>query len=154
MNKGIDDVLILNGPMLIRVVGHEITLNVHQSEVKIPYQPINIPNDIKKALVHRKGNMLLEVTSDIFDVEAFRFKDHDFDRDTIKALFKALLLASIQFIAKVSVDEDNAILIQNTYIENQQYFLSTIGVLDDALIIFAEIKVVTNPLKGKERKHA
>lgn len=80
------------------------------------------------------------MTSDIFDVLDESIQGYGFDEDTIRQVFKDLLLSSIQFIAKVAKEEDNAVLIQNTYQPTNKYFLSTIGVLEDAMIIFAEIK--------------
>lgn len=154
MNKNIKDVLVLNGPILIRVVDDKVIISAYQSEVKMPYNPIDTPPDISGVLVHRKGNVSLEVTSDVFDVLELPFDTNDFEDVTLKEIFKDLVLASIQFIAKVSVEEDRAVLIQNSYNTKSKYFLSTIGLIDDTRIIFAEIKEVSHIKKGKEKQDA
>jgi len=138
--NNIDNVLVLNGPILVRVIDNEIELTAYRQEAKMKYHPIDTPPDIKGILVHRKGRNTIEVTSDIYDVMDVSIEGYDFDETTIRQAFKDLLLSSIQFIAKVAKEEDNAILIQNTYQPINKYFLSTIGVLEDAMIIFAEIK--------------
>ncbi len=149
MSKDINDVLVLNGPILIRVVDDEVIISAYQSEAKIPYQPIDTPPDILGVLVHRNGPEALEVTSDIFDVLDLPFNDTELDAVSLQDLLSTLVLASIQFIAKISKEEDNAVLIQNSYNAGNKYFLSTIGLVGDTRIIFVEIKEATNTKKGK-----
>jgi hypothetical protein len=132
---------ILNGPMMIYVKDQQIHIQVYQNEYTLPITPRDTPHDIRGVVVHRKGPYPYNITSDIFDVNNLDYEDTIFDEATIHTLFVSLLEASIQFIATISQNEDTAVLIQNTFSQEKKYFYSTIGLLDDTRIIFADIKI-------------
>jgi hypothetical protein len=132
---------ILNGPMMIYVKDNQIYIQVYQKEYTLTMTRSNTPNDIRGVVVHRKGPYPYIITSDIFDVNKLQYEDNIFNEETIYTLFVSLLEASIQFIATISQNEDTAVLVQNTFSEEKKYFLSTIGLIDDIRIIFADIKI-------------
>lgn len=141
--------VVLNGPMMIKVDDDYVSINVYQHESKVPYQPKENPDPIEEVLGHRKGNLSFELTSDIFDCLNFNFKEKNLDKDTMLEMFNQMLESSLPFIAKISKEENLPVLIQNSFDEKKMYFLSTIGLLDDARIIFAEIKLGIKKKKEK-----
>lgn len=139
MDNNLKSVIVLNGPMMVKVDGDLITINAYQNEVKIPYNPKDNPDSIKRVVDHRKEGLPYEITSDLFDCVNLNFKEKNLERDVMLDIFHQLLEASVQFIAKISKEENIPVLIQNSYIENSSYFFSTIGLIDDTRITFAEI---------------
>lgn len=145
---------VLNGPMMIRVEDDHVSINVYQHETKLPYQPKENPDPIEGVVGHRKGSLSFELTSDIFDCLNLNFKENRLDKDTMIEIFNQMMNTSLPFIAKISKEENLPVLIQNSFDEKKMYFLSTIGLLDDARIIFAEIKQVEKIKRGKATKNA
>ncbi|MBU1142085.1 MAG: hypothetical protein KKH92_00405 [Firmicutes bacterium] len=145
--------IVLNGPMMIRMEGNHIIINAYQHETRIEYSPKDQPDPIEGITGHRKGSQAFSITSDIYDCLNLNFKEKNLDSNTMRDIFTALFESSIQFIAKVSSEENTSVLIQNSFDERNMYFLSTIGLLDDARIIFAEIKPSTKK-KSKVKNDA
>ena len=154
MNSNLKEVSLLNGPMLIKVEDDVISINAYQHETRIPFIPKDQPNAIEEVLEHRKGEITYEVTSDIYDCLNFNFKEKNLEKENMLDIFHHLLDASIHFIAKISKEENLPVLIQNSFDEKKMYFLSTIGLLDDTRIIFAEIKLATKKRKSKVKNDA
>jgi hypothetical protein len=141
MKELLNNPSILNGPMMIYVKDQLIHIQVYQKVYTLPITPSDTPNDIRGVVVHRKGPHPYIITSDIFDVNKLDYEDNIFNEATIHTLFVSLLEASIQFIGNISQNENTAVLIQNTFSQEKKYFLSTIGLIEDARIIFADIKI-------------
>lgn len=154
MNIHLKEVSLLNGPMLIKVEDDMISINAYQHETRIPFIPKDQPNAIEEVLEHRKGEITYELTSDIYDCLNFNFKEKSLEKENMLEIFHQLLDASIHFIAKISKEENLPVLIQNSFDEKKMYFLSTIGLLDDARIIFAEIKLGVKKRKSKVKSDA
>ena len=154
MNIHLKEVSLLNGPMLIKVEDDMISINAYQHETRIPFIPKDQPNAIEEVLEHRKGEITYELTSDIYDCLNFNFKEKSLEKENVLDIFHQLLDASIHFIAKISKEENLPVLIQNSFDEKKMYFLSTIGLLDDARIIFAEIKLGVKKRKSKVKSDA
>lgn len=154
MNIHLKEVSLLNGPMMIKVEDDMISINAYQHETKIPFIPKDLPIPIEEVLGHRKGEITYELTSDIYDCLNFNFKEKSLEKENMLDIFHHLLNASIHFIAKISKEENLPVLIQNSFDEKKMYFLSTIGLLDDARIIFAEIKLGVKKRKSKVKNDA
>ena len=154
MNIHLKEVSLLNGPMLIKVEDDMISINAYQHETRIPFIPKDQPNAIEEVLEHRKGEITYELTSDIYDCLNFNFKEKSLEKENMLDIFHQLLDASIHFIAKISKEENLPVLIQNSFDEKKMYFISTIGLLDDARIIFAEIKLGVKKRKSKVKSDA
>lgn len=154
MNIHLKEVSLLNGPMLIKVENDMIIINAYQRETRIPFVPQEQPNAIEKVLGHRKGEITYEITSDIYDCLNFNFKEKSLEKENMLDIFHQLLDASIHFIARISNEENLPVIIQNSFDEKKMYFLSTIGLLDDIRIIFAEIKLGVKKRKNKVKSDA
>ncbi|MCF7930466.1 MAG: hypothetical protein K9L02_03030 [Acholeplasmataceae bacterium] len=142
----LQDVVVLNGPMLIRVDGDKVILNAYQREWEAPFLPLDQPVAIEEVLVHRKGSKKYHITSDIFDVIDYAFQDKELDSLNAKKLLVALVESSMQFIAKITVEENLPALLQASYFEKEGRLYVTIGLIDDTRIIFCDIRKV----KGKK----
>ena len=154
MNIHLKEVSLLNGPMLIKVENDMISINAYQHETRIPFVPKDQPDAIEGVLGHRKGEITYEMTSDIYDCLNFNFKDKSLEKENMLDIFHHLLSGSINFIANISKEENLPVLIQNSFDEKKMYFLSTIGLLDDARIIFAEINLGVKKRKSKVKNDA
>ncbi len=146
MENNLKEIIVLNGPMMVRVEGDHIQISAYQHEARLPFLPKDTPDSIMGVVGHRKGGSSYILTSDVFDCFNLKFKEKRLDKDSMHDIIYHLLESSIQFIAKISKEENLPVLIQNSYDEKSTYFLSTIGLLDDTRIIFAEI---TPSLKRK-----
>ncbi len=146
----ISEMVQLNGPMLIQLKDGKIHIEAYKKEMSIEYNPVDAPNPIKGWVVHRNNEKLYLLTSDIFDVIDQELYLENFKEESIKEYISKLLEASLQFIGKIIETEDKGVLIQSTYNEEKEYVLITIGLLNDARIIFCEIKKEENHVKSSD----
>ncbi|BCR35192.1 hypothetical protein [Mariniplasma anaerobium] len=139
MFKELLGVVVLNGPMMIEVVSNEIVVTVYQHKTMIPYLPVDMPKTFDEIMGHSKKGLNMAIISDIYDVYKKTITVTNFSPSTVKEILAKLLAGSIQYMAAISVEEGLPILLVNSYKEKDRYLLSTIGLVDDARIIFAEI---------------
>lgn len=126
--------------MMIRVENQEIIVTAYQNELKIPLKFVESPpewEDFKDNHERIKGWIL---TSDMFDVFEKEISIDNLNVEIAKNILVHMLELSVQYIAKIIIEEGVAVLIVNSYNEESKYLLSTIGLLEDVRIIFAEIK--------------
>lgn len=142
MNEKLLDVMVLNGPILIHVVNDDIIITSHQKEVHLSYQNEGLLPNINNAINHNDKGISFEITSDIYDILEEPIVLDNFSPETIKVLLTKLLGGSIQYIAKIIKEEGLPVLLVNTYNKDDNYLLSTIGLVDDTRIIFAHINKV------------
>lgn len=140
MKNKLRDVTVCNGPMTIYVDDNEVVVTSYQKEVRFPYSPKQEPSTIEEIAVHRKDRLEYLLTSDIYDAFEISYPLDRFDEETVKELLIELLEGSIQFLARISKEEDLAILIQTSYHQSQHKLISTIGLIGDARILFVELK--------------
>ena len=136
----ISEMVQLNGPMLVQIKDGKIHIEAYKKEMSIEFNPVDAPQLIDGMVEHRNNGKLYLLTSDVFDVIDQNLYLENFNEDSIKEYVSKLLKASLHFIGKVIESEGEGVLIQSTYSEEKEYIIITIGLLNDARIIFCEIK--------------
>ena len=139
------DIVVANGMMMIHVEKGEIIITAYQKELKLPLVDDVQPPEWKDLEMKKEGTQQWVLTSDMFDVFEEGLSIDTFSAEVAVELLSKMFEKSIQYIAKIIIEEGVAVLIVNSYNDETKYLLSTIGLLEDARIVFAEIKE-----KGKE----
>lgn len=140
MNEELRSIVVANGMMMIHVENQEIIITAYKSEIKIPLEKVDQPPSWIKVISDTNNSHQWSLTSDIFDLFNETISIDDLNMESVKDILAHLLTLSIQYIGKIIVEEGVAVLIVNSYNDETKYLLSTIGLLEDARIIFAEIK--------------
>ena len=140
MNEKMKAIVSANGLMMIHVENQEIIIKVYQDELRIPLESVELPPEWEDQKVNKEDIHRWILTSDIFDIFEEEISIEDLNIETVKEVLAHMLELSIQYIAKISIEEEVAVLIVNSYNEDKKHLLSTIGLLEDVRIIFAEIK--------------
>ncbi len=145
MIEKMKSIAVANGMMMIHVENQEIIITAYKNELKIPLETVELPPEWKDFEAGKEGINQWILTSDIFDIFEKEVSIENLNAETAKDVLAHMLELSIQYIAKIIIEEGVAVLIVNSYNDETKYLLSTIGLLEDIRIIFAEIKE-----KGKE----
>ena len=145
MNEKIRTFVVANGMMMIHVENQDIIITAYKNELRIPLEIVEVPPEWKRLETDKEGLSKWALTSDIFDIFEEELSMGDLNSETTKDVLAHMLSLSIQYIAKIIIEEGVAVLIVNSYNDEIKYLLSTIGLLEDVRIIFAEIKE-----KGKD----
>lgn len=140
MNEELRSIVVTNGMMMIHVENQEIIITAYKSEIKIPLEKVDQPPSWINVISDTNSPHQWSLTSDIFDLFNETISIDDLNMESVKDILGHMLTLSIQYIGKIIVEEGVAALIVNSYNNETKYLLSTIGLLEDARIIFAEIK--------------
>lgn len=133
-------IVVANGMMMIHVEREEIIITAYQNEIRIPLEKVETPPEWNGGEVQSKGECQWLITSDIFDVFEEELSLDALNEEEVKDVLTDLLSKSLQYIAKIIIEEGVAVLMVNSFNRDTRYLLSTIGLLEDIRIIFAEIK--------------
>jgi hypothetical protein len=132
-------IVTANGILLIRVENKEIIITSDQNEIKLPLVIEDQPPEWDTLNLSHKNSKWI-ITSDMYDVFEEGVSIQELDSSVVVDVLIRMLEKSIQYIAKIILEEGVAVLIVNSYNDKNKHLLSTIGLLEDIRIIFAVIK--------------
>lgn len=138
----IKDTIVLNGPILVHV--EDNTIKVHSSNT-LSYSTALIEEEvypIERIIQKHHDGIQVKVSSDVLDVMGYTSTLESLNQEVYEDIFHKLMIGTIQFIGKVSKEYDSPVIIQNTYFEKTNRFMSTIGLFDDIRIIYIDIEPI------------
>ena len=138
----IKDTIVLNGPILVHV--EDNTIKVHSSNT-LSYSTALIEEEIypiERIIQKHHDGIQVKVSSDVLDVMGYTSTLEALNTEVYEDIFHKLMIGTIQFIGKVSKEYDSPVIIQNTYFEKTNRFMSTIGLFDDIRIIYIDIEPI------------
>lgn len=138
----IKDTIVLNGPILVHV--EDNTIKVHSSNT-LSYSTALIEEEvypIERIIQKHHDGIQVKVSSDVLDVMGYTSTLEALNQEVYEDIFHKLMIGTIQFIGKVSKEYDSPVIIQNTYFEKTNRFMSTIGLFDDIRIIYIDIEPI------------
>lgn len=140
MIERLRSIVVANGMMMIHVENQEIIITAYKNELRLPLEKVVQPPEWKDFTSGKDAIQQWTLTSDIFDVFEESISIDELNTESVIDVLAQLLDSSIQYIGKIIIEEGVAVLIVNSYNDKTKYLLSTIGLLEDVRIIFAEIK--------------
>lgn len=138
----IKDTIVLNGPILVHV--EDNTIKVHSSNT-LSYSTALIEEEvypIERIIQKHHDGIQVKISSDVLDVMGYTSTLETLNQEVYEDIFHKLMIGTIQFIGKVSKEYDSPVIIQNTYFEKTNRFMSTIGLVDDIRIIYIDIEPI------------
>lgn len=138
----IKDTIVLNGPILVHV--EDNTIKVHSSNT-LSYSTALIEEEvypIERIIQKHHDGIQVKISSDVLDVMGYTSTLEALNQEVYEDIFHKLMIGTIQFIGKVSKEYDSPVIIQNTYFEKTNRFMSTIGLVDDIRIIYIDIEPI------------
>lgn len=140
----ISDFATLNGVVLVKVIEDLITLQSYENKSIVPYvgsDELPIIDDLLKEL---KGGRACIISSDVFNIFNKKIKLKSLDKHVLKRALDLVFKGSLQFIAKVSKDEDSSIIFHISYSKSDPALTVLVGLENDAQVILLDIHYERN----------
>jgi len=139
-NNRLKDVVELNGMNLLTIENGKYKYKTYKGSYVDDFERMKKPKEHKFLKSLKKDNIKVIINSDVFDLFNEKQKINSFRYKDILECYYSFLINSVDFIASIAEENDEGVLIQNTYSEEKGLFMSTIGLLNDTRIIFIEIR--------------
>lgn len=135
-------IIELNGINLLTTEKNKYRYETYKGSYMDHYVNTEKTTDINfiKPLYNASTKVL--INSDVFDLFDEKIGLNGFEYKDILECYYHFIVNSIDFIASISNENDEGVLIQNTFNKEKGLFLSTIGLLNDSRIIFLEIREI------------
>src|SRR5690625_2072109 len=118
-NNRLKDVIELNGMNLLTIENGKYKYKSYKGSYVDDFESMKKPKEHKFLKSLKKDNIKVIINSDVFDLFNEKQKINSFRYKDILECYYSFLINSVDFIASIAEENDEGVLIQNTYSEEK-----------------------------------